>query len=64
LTKKDQYKAYQLLSKPYLADTFLLSNTDELSGFKDQLRGYKEHIKEMVESNCKFEVEALFSSKD
>ena len=62
LTKKDEFKLYWLLSRPYMSEEFL--NSEGNSKFKQKLMGYKEHMKEMVASNNKFEVEALFSSKE
>ena len=62
LTHRDKSKAFTILSQPYLSDAYLGSDDSEGERqYKMQLTKYKEHLKSMVQFECKFEVEALLS---
>ena len=65
LNSKDKLKIFSLLSKPYLADIYINQVNNEGEEFlKFNLRRYKDHLKAMMNQDCKFEVEALLTSSD
>lgn len=63
LSERDKGKAYSLLNKAYLANTYLtaMANSEQEARFKALLSRYKKHLIAMVTQERKFEVEALLS---